>query len=117
MVTRAIKIAYEFEKKGVSLAVVNMSCVRALDDEGLGQLVKLPFICTYEDHNINTGIGPFIAQQLLTRRYKGRMESFGVKGYGPSGETDEIMAAEGLDVDSMVKALSKMLKRKRRSKG
>jgi len=112
MVTRAIKIADEFEKKRVSLAVVNMSCVRAPDDEVLGQLVKLPFICTYEDHNINTGIGPFIAQQLLTRRYKGRMESFGVKDYGPSGETDEVMAAEGLDVDSMVKVLSGMLKRK-----
>jgi transketolase len=44
------------------------------------------------------------------------MESFGVKDYGPSGETDEVMAAEGLDVDSMVKALSKMLKRKKSRK-
>jgi transketolase len=116
MVTRAIKIADEYEKKGITLRVVNMPCVRATDDGVLGELVKLPFMCTYEDHNIHTGIGPFIAQQLLTRRYKGRMESFGVKDYGPSGETDEVMAAEGLDVDSMVKALSGMLKRKRSRK-
>ena len=116
MVTRAIKIADAFEKKGISLTIVNMPCVRAVDDGVLAELMKLPFICTYEDHNINTGIGPFIAQELLKRRYKGKMESFGVKDYGPSGETDEVMAAEGLDVDSMVKALSKGVKRKRRSK-
>ncbi|MBP1735590.1 MAG: transketolase, partial [Deltaproteobacteria bacterium] len=104
----------EFAKKGITLKIVNMPCVRAADNAVLAELVKLPFICTYEDHNIHTGIAPFIAQQLLMRSYKGRMESFGVKDYGPSGETDEVMAAEGLDVDSMVKALSGMVKRKRK---
>jgi len=80
----------------------------------LDGLAKLPFVCTYEDHNIHTGIAPFIAQQLLKRRFKGKMESFGVKDYGPSGETDEVMAAAGLDVDAMVKALSGMVKRRRK---
>jgi len=115
MVDRAIKISEEFAKKGITLKVVNMPCVRAVDEEMLGELAKLAFICTYEDHNINTGIAPFLAQHLQRLRYKGRMESFGVKDYGPSGETDEVMTAEGLDVGSMVKALGKML-RKRRSK-
>jgi transketolase len=116
MVDRAIKIAAEFAKKGITLKIVNMPCARAVDEEMLGELVKLPFICTYEDHNIHTGIAPFIAQQLLRLRYKGRMESFGVKDYGPSGETDEVMTAEGLDVDSMVKTLSGMVKKKRSKK-
>jgi transketolase len=114
MVTRALAIAEEFAKKGISLRVVNMACVKAVDEEMLADLSKLPFLCTYEDHNVHTGIAPLIAQQLLSRRFKGRMESFGVKDYGPSGETDEVMTAEGLDVDSMVKALSKMVKRKRK---
>jgi transketolase len=116
MVDRAVKIAEEFAKKGIMLKVVNMPCVRAVDEEMLGDLAKLTFICTYEDHNINTGIAPFIAQHLLKLRYKGRMESFGVKDYGPSGETDEVMTAEGLDVDSMVKTLSGMVKKKRSKK-
>ena len=116
MVDRAIKISEEFAKKGITLKVVNMPCVRALDEEMLGELAKLAFICTYEDHNINTGIAPFIAQHLLKLRYKGRMEPFGVKDYGPSGETDEVMAAEGLDVESMIKALGKMVKKKRTKK-
>jgi transketolase len=114
MVTRAVLVADEFAKKGINLRVVNMSCVKAVDEEVLAELVKLPFICTYEDHNVHTGIAPLIAQHLLAGRFKGKMKSFGVKDYGPSGETEEVMAAEGLDVDGMVKALSKMVKRKRK---
>lgn len=114
MVTRAIKISEELAKKGVTLKVVNMPCVKETDNEMLDELAKLPFTCTYEDHNIHTGIAPIIAQQLLKRRFKGKMESFGVKDYGPSGETDEVMAFAGLDVDTMVKALSGMVKRKRK---
>jgi transketolase len=115
MVAKAVKIAEEFSKKGITLKVVNMPCVLAVDEEMIGELIRLPFICTYEDHNIHTGIAPFIAQQLLKLRYKGRIESFGVKDYGLSGETEEVMVAEGLDVDSMVKALAGMVKKRRKT--
>jgi len=114
MVTRAIQIAEGLAKKGISLKIVNMPCVKAVDEDVLNEVAKLPFVCTYEDHNIHTGIAPLIARQLLERRFKGKMASFGVTGYGPSGETDEVMTAERLDVDSMVKALSGMVKKKRR---
>lgn len=116
MVTRAVKIADKIAEKGLNLKVINMACVREADTQMLDELARLPFVCTYEDHNIRTGIAPFIAQHLLARRYKGKMASFGVKDYGPSGETEEVMVAEGLDVESMVKILGKMLKRRRRSK-
>jgi transketolase C-terminal domain/subunit len=113
MVSRAIEVAEELAKKRIALKVVNMPCVKETDDAMLDELARLPFVCTYEDHNIHTGIAPFIAQQLLKRHYRGKMEAFGVKDYGPSGETDEVMAAAGLDVDTMVKALSGMVKKKR----
>lgn len=117
MVGRAIRIAEEMEKKGVTLKVINMACVREMDEEVLAEIVKLPFICTYEDHNVGTGIAPFLAQHLLKYHYKGRFESFGVKDYGPSGETDEVLRAEGLDEASMVESLSGMIKAKRARKG
>ncbi len=113
MVARAIKIADALAKKGLSLKVVNMPCVREADALMLDELAQLPFVCTYEDHNVHTGIAPFIAQQLLMRRYKGKVASFGAKDYGPSGETEEVMVAEGLDADSMIEALSRMVKKKR----
>ncbi len=117
MVSRAIRIADEMAKKGATLRVINMACVREMDEEVLAETVKLPFICTYEDHNLATGIAPFVAQHLLKRRYKGKFESFGVKDYGPSGETDEVLKATGLDEGSMVESLSGMIKAKRIRKG
>jgi transketolase len=38
------------------------------------------------------------------------MESFGVKDYGISGDTEEVMKAEGLDVESMVQTLKVILR-------
>jgi hypothetical protein len=41
------------------------------------------------------------------------MESFGVTGYGVSGDTEEAMKAEGLDVESMKAALAGLFKNER----
>jgi transketolase len=38
------------------------------------------------------------------------MESFGVKNYGTSGETEEVLKVEGLDVESMTDMLLKIMK-------
>ena len=47
---------------------------------------------------------------LLDHGYRGRMARFGVKDYGLSGETEDILKEEKLDVDSMVEALKKIIK-------
>jgi transketolase len=74
-------------------------------------LLIAPFIFTYEDHNVRTGIAPLIARYLLSHGYNGRMESFGVLNYGVSGDTEDALRAEGLDVESMVEALSAVMRR------
>lgn len=110
MLSRALDIREQLSKSGLDVAVINMPSVNEIDDETIHSLIDLPFICTYEDHNVATGIGPQIAYCLLNMRYKGRMMSFGVKHYGLSGDTDELLKAERLDVDSMVKNLVGILK-------
>jgi transketolase len=109
MVSRAAEIRDNLMKKGICLSVINMSCVREIDEEVMGELLKMPYIFTYEDHNLHTGIAPFIASYLLKHAYRGRMESFGVKDYGVSGDTDEVFRAEGLDVELMTEALLKAM--------
>lgn len=110
MVSRALQIRDRLSESGLDVAVVNMPCVNETDDETLRSLIDLPSICTYEDHNVATGIGPQIAYSLLNMKYGGRMMSFGVKRYGFSGDTEELLKAEGLDVDSMVETLLGILK-------
>jgi len=53
---------------------------------------------------------PPVAYYLLQHGYRGKVQSFGVKEYGKSGETEELFKAEGLDIDSMAAALKAALK-------
>lgn len=102
LVARAVTIRERLADVGIDLTIVNMSCVKEIDETVMGGLLAAPFIFTYEDHNVRTGIAPLIARYLLEHRYSGRMESFGVTNYGVSGDTEDALRAEGLDVDSMV---------------
>ncbi|HOE18613.1 MAG TPA: transketolase [Syntrophorhabdaceae bacterium] len=108
MLAKALQIQEGLRKKGVSVVVVNMPCVREIDAAAMEKIMKVPVIVTYEDHNVHTGIAPFLAQHLLKSGYKGRMESFGAKTYGTSGDTEEVLKLEGLDVESMTEAFLKL---------
>ncbi len=110
MLYRAIDIRERLMKEGVTLCVVNMACVSDVDGRMLDELHKLPFIFTYEDHHRDTGIAPLLATRLLEKGYRGRMVSFGVKDYGASGDTEEIMQLEGLDASSMAERLLAIMK-------
>ncbi|MCX5803615.1 MAG: hypothetical protein NTU69_08835, partial [Proteobacteria bacterium] len=97
-------------KEKIDLGVINMPCVNEIDKEVMEGVLKLPYIFTYEDHNLRTGVAPLVAGYLLRDGYRGRMESFGVKDYGASGDTEEVLRVEGLDVESMVQALLKIIR-------
>jgi transketolase len=101
MVYRALKIRESLAAKGVNITVVNMPCVNEIDEKAMTGLVNLPRIITYEDHNHLTGIAPVITAHLLKKGFKGKFESFGATSYGASGDTDEVMQTQGLDVESM----------------
>lgn len=110
MVARAIKIRAALQATRKYVAVINMPCVTEIDEETMAGLLTTPYIVTYEDHNPETGIGAGLASWLLDHGYRGRMARFGVKDYGLSGETEDILKEEKLDVDSMVEALKKIIK-------
>jgi len=108
-VARAIKVRQMLRRDGIELMVVNMACVKEIDEDVMERLMELPFIATYEDHIVYSGIAPFLSLYLLKKGYRGRLETFGVKNYGLSGEPDEIMRAEGLDEESVVEAIRNVL--------
>jgi transketolase len=110
MLAKAMQIQEGIRKKGANVAVVNMSCVREIDAAAMEKIMKAPVIITYEDHNVHTGIAPFLAQYLLKCGYKGRMESFGAKMYGTSGDTEEVLKIEGLDVETMTENIMTLIR-------
>jgi len=108
-VSRAIEISENLASKDVRMAVVNMPCVHVVDEDVMAELLGMPYIITYEDHNLYTGIAPVITSYLLRNRYQGRFESYGTTYYGASGDTDDVYRVEGLDVESMTDTLLKMM--------
>jgi transketolase len=110
MVYRALKIREALAAKGMNFAVINMPCANEIDEKVMAGLVNLPFIVTYEDHNRLTGIAPVITNYLVRKGFKGKFESFGATSYGASGETDEVMQTQGLDVGSMMQSILAMVK-------
>jgi len=109
MVGRALEVREALKKHGVTMSVINMPCVEVIDEALFDRIMDAPYIFTYEDHNVRTGIAPLVATDLLKRSYRGRLESFGVTRYGKSGDTEDVMAEQGLDVISMVQALKKIM--------
>ncbi len=109
MVQKAIKIRERLIGKGKNFMVINIPCVNEIDEEVMKKVLGMPYVFTYEDHNIRTGIGPHIAQYLLKKGFRGKFECFGVKNYGVSGDSEEAFQHEGLDVDSMEKAILEMI--------
>lgn len=111
MVSRALKIREALlAADGKEIMVVNMPCVNVADKGVMERISAVGHVITYEDHNAQTGIAPVITKALLEKGFKGRLHSFGVSDYGTSGDTDDVMEAQGLDVVSMTEAILAMIK-------
>ncbi len=108
-VSRAFSVRQKLSEKGKAFAVINMPCVDEDDVAVMAKLASLPVIVTYEDHNVNTGIVPIITRSLLKLGFKGAFLSFGATSYGASGDTDEVLASQGLDVDSVVEKIGEKI--------
>jgi len=109
MVQKAIQVRERLLKKGKTFMIVNMACVEEIDEDVMEKVINLPAIITYEDHNIKTGVAPFLALYLIKKHYKGRFESFGVKNYGVSGDSEEAYKYEGLDIETVCEKITEWL--------
>ncbi len=109
LVSKALAVRSSLDSQGWDFAVVNMPCVDEADQAVMAKMAALGCIVTYEDHNVKTGIVPVITASLLSHSFKGTLVSFGATSYGASGETDDVLATQGLDVESVTRAIVKKL--------
>lgn len=112
LVSKALAAREKLTGTGKTFAVVNMPCVDEADETMMAKLAALPCIVTYEDHNVKTGIVPVITGSLLKLGFRGAFISLGATSYGASGDTDEVLASQGLDVESVIATILKTLKEK-----
>jgi len=112
MVYKAIQARQKLGEKGVSVEVLNISCLSDLDSEAILKAAKTGILITYEDHHIQTGLGSLIANFIAERGLRVRFRRLGIKQYGSSGKPDELYRLQGLDVESLVQAVIQEIKKK-----
>lgn len=110
---KALVCAKDLEKKGIKVKVLNISTIKPLDEEAIVALAKeTKCIVTVEEHQIKGGLGGVVAE-CLSLYYPTPIEFIGVDDkFGQSGTPDELIEHYGMGVESIKKAVEKVMKRK-----
>jgi len=112
MVWEALQAAEALEAEGISVEVVNVASVKPLDEETiLASACKSGKVVVAEEHNSAGGLGELIAG-LLARRAPMPVEFVnGGDVFGQTGTPAELMAAYGLNAESIACAVKRAIKR------
>ncbi len=114
MVHRAFHIAQDLKDNGLEIGVLNVSTPIDLDEEQIIEAAKTGIIITYEDHNIRNGIGNYVAQIFCKNEICCKLLCKGVTKYGSSMSPDQLYMEQGLDEESMKKAILKLKEEKQK---
>lgn len=109
----AIISAYELEKIGIKVKVLNLSTIKPLDIESVVSLAKeTKAILTIEEHQIIGGLGSMVAQ-CLAENYPVPIEFIGIDDkFGQSGTIKELHEYYGLDIKSIKEKVNLLIHRK-----
>lgn len=109
MVWRAVAAAGLLARQGVFVGVLNLCCPTHPDVVALAQAACTGLIVTYEDHHALTGIGGVVAGFLAESGLTCRFRRMGVTRIGKSDSPDALYRDQGLDIDSLVAQVKRML--------
>jgi len=103
MVQEALKAAEILAKEDISVTVVDMPCVKPIDEELIEEIAKShEFIITCEEHNVYGGLGSAVSE-VASKKSPVRMEMMGMQDtFGESGTPNELLAKYGLNADHIV---------------
>lgn len=101
-------------KDGISVRVINMHTIKPLDTNTLLKAAKeTGAIVTAEDHQKHGGLGSAVAE-YLSQHHPTPQEFVAVNDtFGESGLGEELMKKFNIDRDAIIKAVHKVIKRKK----
>jgi len=109
MVEKALMVCNILKKSGINVSVWNLSCISDISKEDLESVASTGYIFTYEDHNINTGLGSIVSEKLVEYGIQCKLVKFGVTRYGVSGKNKEVYRMKGLDTESIAQTIIESL--------
>lgn len=111
-VHRAVQVHQILQEKGIHVAVINAHSPLNIPLEVIKQAAKNGIIFTYEDHNVNTGLGAEVSQLVAAEGLGARVVSFGVRDYAPSGSANDLYRVLGLAPEQIAEKIAEQLGRK-----
>lgn len=100
-------------KSKIKSVIINSHSIKPLDKNTILKYARRSgAVVTVEEHQINGGLGSAVAE-VLAESFPVPMERIGMKDvFGESGEPDELLEKYGMKMDSIIKAVKKVIKRK-----
>lgn len=109
MCVKALELAQILSVGGISAEIMCVSCPNAIPDDIVERLSSFSHIITYEDHDVETGLGAALALKLSSERNTPPLIRFGVNGYGMSGDAEELYSIQSLQPEQVAEMLLKKL--------
>ncbi|MBU3922838.1 transketolase family protein [Patescibacteria group bacterium] len=99
--------------KDISVRVINNHTIKPLDEKTILKAAKeTGAIVTVEEHQVIGGLGSAVAE-YLSKNKPVPIEMIGVQDrWGESGDPDELIEKFGMGVDSIIKAVKKVINKK-----
>lgn len=113
MLYYALLAAKELEEKGINVLVVNVSCIKPLDEKGILESVsQAKAAVAVEDHQVMGGLGGMLSE-LFAKNMPIPMEFIGLQNtFAESGTPIELLEKYKMDKTAIVKSVEKVILRK-----
>ncbi|MBA7666044.1 Apulose-4-phosphate transketolase subunit B [subsurface metagenome] len=113
LVHNSLVAAEKLAKEKIDVRVINNHTIKPMDEKTIIKAAQeTKAIVTVEEHQVMGGMGSAVAE-VLTKNSPVPIEMVGVQDrWGESGEPEELIEHFGLGVDSIMKAVKKVIKRK-----
>ena len=104
MVQEALKAAETLSKEGIEVTVVDMPCIKPMDEELIVKIAKEhELIITCEEHSVYGGLGSAVSE-VTSKKSPICVETIGMQDtFGESGTPSELLAKYNLNADYIVK--------------
>ena len=114
LVWKALEAGKILKKNGIHAEIINIHTIKPLDYLAiLASASKTHCVVTAEEHMMNGGLGDSIAQ-LLVRELPLPLEMVAVNDqFGQSGKPEELMVKYSLEAANILKAVQKVISRKK----
>ena len=113
MVWEALEATKELNSLGISAEVINIHTIKPLDESAILKSVeKTGCLVSAEEHNYYGGLGESIARVLALNNPVPQEFVATNDTFGESGTPAQLMKKYGLDSDTIIKKVQKVISRK-----